>query len=284
MTRQPPRQRSTLRPEAGARQEPERSGTAERDRNDGAPASKPPPLPAGLYLTAVPIGNAGDITRRALDTLAAADAVACEDTRMTAKLLGLYGISRPLLSYHDHNADKMRPVLLRRIAGGEAVALVSDAGMPLISDPGYKLVRAAHEQGLPVTCLPGANAPLTALVLSGLPSDRFLFAGFPPPRKTARRNFYAEFEAVPATLVFFESAKRLPASLADLAAVFGDREAAVTRELTKKFEQVRRGRLPELAAAYAASGPPRGEVVVVVGPPVFRPEEVDPDRVDALLQ
>jgi 16S rRNA (cytidine1402-2'-O)-methyltransferase len=229
----------------------------------------------------VPIGNARDITLRALDLLAAADVVACEDTRVTGRLLSLHGLSRPLVSYHEHNAETMRPVLLGRIREGAAVALVSDAGMPLVSDPGYKLVRAAHAAGLAVTCLPGASAPLAALVLSGLPSDRFFFAGFPPRGPAARRRFFAEAAAVPATLLFFESARRLAASLADLAAALGDREAAVARELTKRFEEVRRGRLADLARHYAEAGPPRGEVVVVVGPPEAAPAE--PADLDAAL-
>ena len=224
---------------------------AQGDPSGGVGASKPAePVPPGLYLTAVPIGNARDITLRALDMLAAVDAIACEDTRVTGKLLGLYGISGSLISYHDHNADKMRPAILKRIAQGQSVALVSDAGTPLISDPGYKLVRAAQDQGLTVTCLPGASAPLAGLLLSGLPSDRFLFAGFAPSRSAARRAFFASLSPVQATLVFFESAKRLPASLADLAATLGDREAAVTRELTKRFEEARRGTLASLAEHY----------------------------------
>ncbi len=220
---------------------------------------------------------------RALDTLAAVDAIACEDTRVTGKLLRLYGISGSLISYHDHNADKMRPALLKRIADGQSVALVSDAGTPLISDPGYKLVRAAQEQGLAVTGLPGASAPIAGLLLSGLPSDRFLFAGFPPSRPAARRAALAELAPVPATLVFFESAKRLAASLADLAATLGDREAAVTRELTKRFEEARRGTLESLAAHYAEAGPPKGEVVVVVAPPDAA-EPADDAAVDAMLR
>ncbi len=233
------------------------------DTSGEAGSSKPEP---GLYLTAVPIGNAGDITLRALTVLAAADAIACEDTRMTGKLLAIYGIKAALLPYHDHNAERMRPAIVARIAAGQAVALVSDAGTPLISDPGFKLVAAVRAAGLAVTCLPGASAPLAALLLSGLPCDRFLFAGFPPARAAARRAAFAELAAVPATLVFFESAPRLAAGLADLAAVLGDRDAAVARELTKRFEEVRTGRLAELAAYYAEAGPPKGEIVVVVGP------------------
>jgi 16S rRNA (cytidine1402-2'-O)-methyltransferase len=221
----------------------------------------------GLYLTALPIGNAGDITLRALDLLRDADVIACEDTRTTGRLMSIYGIATKLIAYHEHNAAEMRPQLLRRIAEGQAVALVSDAGMPLISDPGYKLARAARDEGLMVTCLPGASAPLVGLLLSGLPSDRFLFAGFPPPKSAARRTFLAELAPIAATLILFEAPHRLPECVADLAAVFGDREAAVTRELTKLFEEVRRGPLPELAAHYAEAGPPKGEIVIVIAPP-----------------
>lgn len=225
-------------------------------------------LAPGLYLVATPIGNAGDITLRALETLRRANAVACEDTRVTGKLFSIYGISTPLLPYHDHNGERMRPVLLKRLADGEAIALVSDAGTPLVSDPGYKLVRAVQEAGLPVTSVPGASSVLAGLSLSGLPSDRFLFGGFLEARSSARRTQLAELAVVPATLVLFESARRLAESLTDMADVLGDREAAVTRELTKLFEEVRRGRLRELAAHYAEAGPPKGEVVLVVGPPL----------------
>ena len=177
----------------------------------------------------------------------------------------------------------MRPAILRRIADGQSVALVSDAGTPLISDPGYKLVRAAQEQGLPVTCLPGASAPLAGLLLSGLPSDRFLFAGFPPSRSAARRTFFASLAEIPATLVFFESARRLPASLTDLAATLGDRDAAVTRELTKRFEEARRGTLATLAEHYRVAGPPKGEVVLIVGPP-GAVAVADDSEIDAMLR
>ncbi len=284
MTQQPPRQRFASDRQPAEANPSTRSGAAERDPSGGVWASKPAePVPPGLYLTAVPIGNARDITLRALDTLAAVDAIACEDTRVTAKLLRLYGISGSLISYHDHNADKMRPAILKRIAAGQSVALVSDAGTPLVSDPGYKLVRAAQEQGLPVTCLPGASAPLAGLLLSGLPSDRFLFAGFPPSRSGPRRAAFAELAAVPATLVFFESARRLPASLADLAAVLGDREAAVARELTKRFEEARHGTLGSLAEHYRIAGPPKGEVVVVVGPPGVAEAPAEAE-IDAMLR
>ncbi|HZB93994.1 MAG TPA: 16S rRNA (cytidine(1402)-2'-O)-methyltransferase [Stellaceae bacterium] len=236
----------------------------------GAARSKPQPastLAPALYLVATPIGNAEDITLRALKTLAAADVIACEDTRVTAKLLALHGIERPLLSYHEHNAEHMRPIILDRLRRGERVALVSDAGTPLISDPGFKLVRAALAEGLPVTALPGPSAAVTALLVSGLPSDRFFFAGFLPPKAAARRTALAELGGIKASLVFFEGAPRLAAALADMAAVLGPRPAAVARELTKLYEEVRRGSLAELAAHYRAEGAPRGELAVVVGPP-----------------
>jgi 16S rRNA (cytidine1402-2'-O)-methyltransferase len=232
--------------------------------NDAGARSKPAP---GLHLVATPIGNAADITLRALDTLAGADVIACEDTRVTRKLATRYGIKTRLLSYHEHNAERVRPLLLARLERGEAVALVADAGTPLISDPGYKLVRACIAAGHGVTVVPGPSAPLAALVVSGLPTDRFVFAGFLPGRPAARRKALADLAAIDATLVFFESARRLPAALADMAAVLGEREAAVARELTKLFEEVRRAPLGELAARYRDEGPPKGEVVVVVGPP-----------------
>lgn len=207
------------------------------------------------------------MTFRAVDTLAAADVIACEDTRVTAKLLSAYDIQSATVSYHEHNAAKMRPILIDRLRQDQIVALVSDAGTPLISDPGYKLVREAVEMEIPVTALPGASAPLAALAAAGLPTDRFLFAGFPPSRSASRRTALASVESVAATLVFFESARRLAGSLQDMHAVFGQRDAVVARELTKRFEQFRRGTLESLAEHYAAAGAPKGEVVVLVGPP-----------------
>lgn len=245
------------------------SGTPARAES-GAPragAARERTLPSGLHIVATPIGNAADITLRALDTLRDVDLIACEDTRVTGNLLIRYGIATRRLAYNDHNAERVRPLLLERMRRNERVALVSDAGMPLVSDPGYKLVRAAIAEGLPVTTVPGASAPLAALALSGLPSDRFLFAGFLPNRSAARRHELSELAGVPATLILFESARRLGAALADMAAVLGDRPAAVAREMTKRFEDVRRDSLTALAAHYAAAGPPRGEIVVVIGPP-----------------
>jgi 16S rRNA (cytidine1402-2'-O)-methyltransferase len=222
------------------------------------------PLPAGLHVVATPIGNLGDISLRALETLAGADVIACEDTRVTHKLLERYGITASLTPYHEHNAATARPKLLARIAAGEAVALVSDAGTPLISDPGYKLVRAAQEAGHPVTAVPGASSVMAALASAGLPTDRFLFEGFLPAKATARRTRIAELARTPATLVLFESGSRLAATLADLAAAIGTREAAICRELTKLHEEVRRDALPALAEHYAGDAETRGEFVILV--------------------
>jgi 16S rRNA (cytidine1402-2'-O)-methyltransferase len=223
-------------------------------------------LTPGLHIVATPIGNLGDITLRALTALAGADLIACEDTRVTRKLLDRYAIATPLTPYHDHNAATARPALLRRLAGGSAIALVSDAGTPLISDPGYKLVRAAKDAGHPVTTLPGASALLAALAVAGLPTDQFLFAGFLPAKQAARRARSAELGRIPATLVLFETGPRLAAMLSDLAAEFGPREAAVCRELTKLHEEIRHGDLATLAQG-CADGELRGEFVVVIAPP-----------------
>ncbi len=239
-------------------------------------------LVPGLYVTATPIGNARDITLRALSALKDCDAIVAEDTRVTAKLLAIHGISKPLSAYNDHNAVRERPRLLARLRNGERLVLVSDAGTPLVSDPGYKLVREAVKDGIRVETLPGASALLAALVLSGLPTDRFLFAGFPPSRSGERRNALEAFKSVPASLVFFESPQRLAESLADMAQVLGERDAAVCRELTKLHEEVRRDRLGILAAGYARSELPKGEVTIVVAPPVTT--EPDPARADALLK
>ncbi|HYM33546.1 MAG TPA: 16S rRNA (cytidine(1402)-2'-O)-methyltransferase [Candidatus Cybelea sp.] len=245
-----------------------------------APArSKPKP---GLYLVATPIGNAADITLRALDILRGVDLIACEDTRVTGKLLARYGIATSMQPYHEHNAQRMRPVLLRRLSEGAAIALVSDAGTPLVSDPGFKLVRAAIDAGAAVTALPGPSAALAALSVAGLPTDRFFFAGFLPAKSAQRRRALSELAGIKATLVVLESAQRLGESLADMAAVLGPRPAAVARELTKLYEEVRRAPLPELAQHYAAAGPPKGEIVVVIGPP--GEAEVEERDIDADLK
>jgi 16S rRNA (cytidine1402-2'-O)-methyltransferase len=246
-------------------------------------AVEAPRLPAGLYLVATPIGNLRDITLRALEILGAADLVACEDTRVTRKLFDHYGLSTPLIAYHDHNAESARPKILEKLAAGGAVALVSDAGTPLISDPGYKLVRAATEAGHPVTAAPGASAALTALTVAGLPTDRFFFEGFLPAKEAARRARIGELARIPATLVLFESGPRLAATLADLAAGLGAREAAVARELTKLHEELRRSDLGTLAADYAAGAETRGEIVIVIAPPAASAQPSAAD-IDALLQ
>ncbi len=222
-------------------------------------------LAPGLYVVATPIGNLKDVTFRALSVLAAADTVLAEDTRVTKRLLAHYGITTPLVAYHEHSNEAVRERMIHRLREGQALALVSDAGTPLVSDPGYKLVQAAIAEGLPVTPIPGPSAVLTALVVSGLPTDRFYFEGFLPPKSAARKTRLAEIATIPGTLMLFEAPHRLPEMLADAAAVLGGRPAVVARELTKLFETVRRGSLPELAEAFAAEGPPKGEIVVLVG-------------------
>jgi 16S rRNA (cytidine1402-2'-O)-methyltransferase len=230
-------------------------------------AIEAPALAPGLHVVATPIGNLRDITLRALETLAAADLIACEDTRVTRKLIDHYGITTPLTPYHEHNAAEARPKILARLADGAAVALVSDAGTPLISDPGFKLARAAAAAGHTVTALPGASAVLAALTVSALPTDRFVFEGFLPAREGQRRKRIDEIKLIPATLVLFETGPRIAAALADLAAALGPREAAVCRELTKMYEEIRRGDLATLARDYAAAEEPRGEIVIVIAPP-----------------
>ena len=242
---------------------------ANRDPSDPAARSKPPAgrAEAGLYLVATPIGNAADISRRALDIVSSADVVACEDTRVSAKLMAIHGIAARLTPYHEHNAAQVRPQLIERLKRGETVALIADAGTPLISDPGYKLVRACIDAELPVSAVPGPSSVLAALLVSGLPTDRFMFAGFLPSRQAARQKALQELTAVPASLVFMESTRRLARALTDMADILGPRQAAVGRELTKLFEEVRRGPLDELAAYYDGAGAPKGEVTVVVAPP-----------------
>ncbi len=225
------------------------------------------PLPSALYITATPIGNRGDVTLRGLDVLKAADRVLCEDTRVTRKLLGLYGVSRPLVAYHDHNADAMRPKVMEWLAAGESIALVSDAGTPLISDPGFKLARDCRAAGLTVTAVPGASALLAALAVAGQPTDRFLFMGFLSAKAGARRAELAEVAGLRATLVLYEAPRRLAALLADAAAALPGREAVVCRELTKMFEEVTAMPIADLARHYAEIEPPKGEAVVVIGPP-----------------
>jgi 16S rRNA (cytidine1402-2'-O)-methyltransferase len=243
-----------------------------------APRSAP-----GLHLVATPIGHLGDITLRALETLAGVDVIACEDTRISRRLTERYAISAELTPYHEHNAAQARPKILQKLAQGASVALVSDAGTPLVSDPGYKLVRAAREQGADVTALPGASAVLAALMVSALPTDRFFFEGFLSAKEAARRARIAELNRIPATLVLFETGPRLAAALADLAEGLGPREAAICRELTKLYEEVRRGELPALAREIAAAPEPRGEIVIVIAPPAAQ-GELDASELDALLR
>ena len=223
------------------------------------------PLDPGLYIVATPIGNLGDLSIRAADILSRADVIAVEDSRVTAGLLRHVGAKRPMVPYHDHNAEGVRPGLIARMAT-EAVALVSDAGTPLISDPGYKLVRDARAAGHAVVTIPGPCAAVAALTLAGLPTDRFLFLGFLPSKENARAGAIAEVAGIRATLVLYESGPRLAACLAALAAGLGDRDAAVTREITKRFEEAVTGSLSTLAARYADAAP-KGEIVVVVAPP-----------------
>lgn len=222
------------------------------------------PLSPGLYIVATPIGNLGDMTLRGAETLRSVAAIACEDTRVTGKLLNHLGIKTRMIRYDDHASDNQRDGILA-LAQEQPVALVSDAGTPLISDPGFKLVREARARGIAVTSLPGANAAVVALTLSGLPTDRFLFAGFLPNKSAARRAFLEELRSVRSTLVLFETGPRLKASLADMADVLGPRPAAVARELTKLYETCIRGSLPDLAADPKLDAP-KGEIVVVIGP------------------
>lgn len=239
-------------------------------------------LQPGLYIVATPIGNLGDLSPRAADILARADVVAVEDSRVTAGLLRHIGVKRPMTPYHDHSAEGVRPGLIARMAR-ESVALVSDAGTPLISDPGYKLVRDARAAGHVVVTIPGPCAAVAALTLAGLPTDRFFFLGFLPPKEKARADAIRDVAAVRATLVMYESGPRLAACLATLAAELGDREAAVTREITKKFEEAVTGTLATLAARYA-DAPPRGEIVIVVAPPGEAPPATVEDADAALTE
>jgi 16S rRNA (cytidine1402-2'-O)-methyltransferase len=238
-------------------------------------------LPPGLYIVATPIGNLSDLSPRAASVLAQAAAIAVEDSRVTAKLLSHIGAKRPMIPYHDHNADRVRPELLARMQS-EAIALVSDAGTPLISDPGYKLVRDARAAGIAITTIPGPCAAVAALTLAGLPTDRFLFVGFLPPKGGARATAIAEIASVRASLIFYESGPRLGAALAALAQGLGDRETAVAREISKKFEETVTGTLSTLAERYAESGP-KGEIVIVVAPP-GEAEPAGEDEIDAALR
>lgn len=232
-----------------------------------------PAVKAGLYIVATPIGNLKDITARALETLRAVDVIACEDTRITAKLLNAYMIKKPMMAYHEHNGEQQRPKIEQLIQDGKAVALVSDAGTPLISDPGFKLVEGFSDKGIYVTTLPGPSAAIAALTLAGLPTNRFLFLGFSPNKSKARQDWFAAEEKTEATLVFYESARRLKDNLSDAYTVLGNRRAAICREISKRFEEVVRGDICDLLTKYEEGGNPKGEVVVVI-------EAASPSSVD----
>lgn len=255
-------------------------------RGEGKRAAAPgrQDLAPGLYLVATPIGNLRDVTLRALDVLKGVDVIACEDSRVTVKLLTAYGIATPTTPYHEHNAARARPRLLARLAKGARIALVSDAGTPLVSDPGYKLVAEARADGIPVTAVPGPSAALAALAVAGLPTNAFHFAGFLPPRKAARRRALEALRTVLATLILYESANRLAGLLADAETVLGARAAAVCRELTKLHEEVVPGTLAALARRYEEAGPPRGEIVVIVAPPGAQDAAVAGEALDAALR
>ncbi len=238
-----------------------------------------PPLEPGLYVVATPIGNLGDITIRALATLAAADLVYCEDTRISRRLLERYGIATKLGTYHDHNGDKVRPQFLENLENGAAIALISDAGTPIVSDPGYKLVKAVRDQGLEVYPLPGPSAPIAGLAKSGLPSDRFFFGGFLPVKQGARRKILSELSGLRATLIFFDTGNRIAATLADVAETLGARQVVVTRELTKLHEEAITG---EAGALAQSIGKQRGEITLLIAPPEGEAEISEADIEDAL--
>lgn len=238
-----------------------------------------------LYLVSTPIGNLGDISDRARQVLSSVDLVACEDTRTSAHLFSLLGITVAATTpYHEHNADTARPKLIDKLKRGVNIALVSDAGTPLISDPGYKLVRDCYDAGVPVTTIPGANAVLSALQLSGLPSDAFYFAGFLPPKKSLRQTALKKLKDIPATLILYDTPNRLPDVLADIHAVLGNRLTAVVREITKKFEEVRRAPVADLITRYAAEDAPKGELVIVIDRAGKTNQEWTPDAVDTLIR
>jgi 16S rRNA (cytidine1402-2'-O)-methyltransferase len=242
-----------------------------------------PKLASGLHLVATPIGNLGDITLRALETLAGSDVIFCEDTRVTRKLLDRYGIATSLSPYHEHNAAAARPKILKHLSDGHAVALVSDAGTPLISDPGFKLVREASSAGYAVFALPGASSVLAALSVAALPTDRFFFEGFLPSRENARRTRLSELGRIDATLVVFEAGSRVQDSLRDIAQILGDRDIAVCRELTKLHEEVRRATVAQMAA-QADELETRGEFVLVIAPPAPSADQMTESDLDALLR
>ncbi|RIJ18254.1 16S rRNA (cytidine(1402)-2'-O)-methyltransferase [Henriciella mobilis] len=262
---------------AESRSVPETSAAA------GGKQHTKPQLEPGLYIVSTPIGNLRDITLRALDTLSSADEVLAEDTRVARKLLDAHGIRAKLSAYHDHNGADRRPGILKQLQAGARIALVSDAGTPLVSDPGWKLAHEAAEAGIRIVPIPGASAMLAGLVTSGLPSDRFMFCGFLPAKSGQRKRELEALKPVPATLIFYEGGSRLAGCLEDMADILGAvRPAAVARELTKLFEETRRGTLGDLAAHYRKAGPPKGEIVILAGPPAE--EDASPADIDAALR
>ena len=236
----------------------------------------------GLYIVSTPIGNSGDLSHRAVNVLAGSSLIACEDTRVTAKILNIYGIRTPTISYHEYNSKKQLPRILTHLKKGDPVALVCDAGTPLISDPGYRLVEECINVSIPVSAIPGPSSALAALVISGLPTDKFFFQGFLSSRPGERLSQLRALAHIPGSLVFLESARRLPAMLSNALEALGNRQAAVCRELTKKFEEVTRGEIQDLVCAYAKSGPPRGEICVIIGPAINNDRTSDAD-LDRLL-
>ena len=245
-------------------------------------------IESGLHIVSTPIGNLGDITLRAIAVLRAADAIACEDTRVTRKLKTELRLSAPLISYHEHNADKATSEIIERLKSGEIVALVSDAGTPLVSDPGYRLVNATIDENLTVIPIPGASAHLAALSASGLPTDRFLFEGFLPKKAKARYKLLQHTALINASIVFFESPKRLTQTLLDMAKILGNREAIIARELTKRYEEISRGTLESLIKNFESTATPRGEITIVVGPPLNKgappPKDLDKMLINALSE
>ena len=238
-------------------------------------------LHPGLYVTATPIGNLADITYRAVDVLSLVDLIVCEDTRVSAKLLSHYEISTKCIAYHDHNAARMRPQILEKLKSGAAIALISDAGTPLISDPGFKLVRAAAELGVNIISVPGPSSPIAALSIAGLPSDRFLFLGFLPAKTHARRQVLSEVSKINSTLVFLETGPRLVKMLGDVIDVLGPRQGVVAREMTKLYEEVSRGTIDQLIERFGAVARVKGEIVVIIEPPAGK--SLEADEVDALI-
>ncbi len=262
------------------------TSSQEAGKTDARPMSNAPtpqsiPMKPGFYLVATPIGNLRDITFRALDVLSSVDLIICEDTRVTGKLMSAYGFKKKMHVYNDHSTDEQREYLTDKVSNGEAIAVLSDAGTPLVSDPGYKLVRMAIEKELYVTSVPGPNAALSALQLSGLATDQFSFLGFLPSKTVARQKILQKWTEIESTLIFYETGPRLVESLQDMAEVLGDRDAAVMRELTKMYEETRRGSLSELIEHYSNKGAPKGEIVVTLGAP--KEIEISSDSIEQQL-